>query len=69
MIKSTMFNLYVVISPKYKYYNWNGPHVECVFYFWNVGIAMSGLKSNVATLALGLRPRQGLARLRAKYEA
>jgi hypothetical protein len=37
--------LYVVISPKYMYY-WNGPHVQCVFLFWNINIARLGLRSS-----------------------
>jgi hypothetical protein len=30
LLSQQMFDLYVVISPKYGYYR-NGPHVQCVF--------------------------------------
>jgi hypothetical protein len=42
LLNQQMFDyIYVVISLKYGYY-WNGPHVLCVFKFWNVGIVRLG---------------------------
>jgi hypothetical protein len=45
MFDPSLRNLHVVISLEYGYYK-HGSHVQCVFLFWNVGIARLGPRLN-----------------------